>query len=1213
MSTGFPNPPEYKGVYVCNLNIININENDINTLGIDQILRNLGRNPDSGNDVYLMVSNSTRSQVISNGNYTVDNYANDTCLLIPNRLRSNNGTPFPEDWGQVTRALLSTGDPVVTGSVLRFKFKGTDINFCGFNHFNNYVKVTDFTLTHRSGQLTTPPAGSVVLPKNRFLSYMQYEYDIPTVVDESRISAIVQTSRRTSIPVEMEVYISYSMPLLKDYLTVSQLPGGITPSLGELTNTNLLVDTGASLGDILTWTGAEWIHQPPPFGEANTSSNLGTGEGLASTKVGVDLPFKSLIGGTNVGLVADADTITINATDTGEANTSSNLGTGEGLASTKVGDDLPFKSLIGGTNVDLVADADTITINATDTGEVNTSSNLGAGEGLASTKVGTNLPFKSLIGGTNVGLVADADTITINATDTGEANTGSNLGGGAEVFKQKTGVDLVHRTIIDTGNITATQLTDTIELKIEGETGLVWQFDSTVDGTPASGFFTMETNSLGSATYLKINGVQKDGSFVSGLFGNFLKAGDRIFIYESSNKGNWTRLEITNITITSFIQLDFTLVDGALGGFSNTSTYTFFHSPNDTAVSAHTIGFHSNVNPTADDPIASDGKYLSYGKFGWGPSGVSYTSLGNKIGLAGHRYKYTENVFNFGLQGHFYVATGLIPGVTSLISVSTQSYFMEQNLVDISNLGPAIIPKDTLMFAFWEAPNASDNWFFYGRNTTDLTLDGVSPNDYWTGQWNIIAAQGEITGATDITLFIVPPGPNPIGGDGIDITGDTVTADLKVDGGLVIEGGKIAVDFGATSITGAPLPVTSGGTNNTALDGILRGIDGTTPYADISTVFTPDVRYDPSGISGTVGNVNWIPSIGTVPLPVQDQGTLTTISTIAGKPSVDLPLNNGWITLDTNLVTTDSDDWTVVLLANNFTLNSNSVYADFMVNPNDPLGNPPNISFMQEGGPGGTFRTYFAGAPTNPSGSAQLFWSPVLNGSLVNATPFVFVFRSSANNTFRVWANSLNDVLYVNDGIYNTVGDNWRYMRFGGDPAQIWKTGINVSEFMFWKSALTDAQVTDLSASLLEEYSVRTATPPQVVALKSVFESNSAPTQNTDSTLGYTIGSRWLDTTTEKEYVCLDATVGAAIWKETTINAIDLQTAMGHRYTYTGLSTTNTDEFGINGNTLTLGTSSQGYSITNLIDPNTTFIAYNATGNGKYVALKITKHCDNWY
>ena len=61
-------------------------------------------------------------------------------------------------------------------------------------------------------------------------------------------------------------------------------------------------------------------------------------------------------------------------------NTASNLGTGQGIFSGKVADDLQFKSLKAGTNVTLSSDANEITINSS--GTVSTGLNLGSGEGL---------------------------------------------------------------------------------------------------------------------------------------------------------------------------------------------------------------------------------------------------------------------------------------------------------------------------------------------------------------------------------------------------------------------------------------------------------------------------------------------------------------------------------------------------------------------------------------------------------------------------------------------------------------------------------------------------------------------------------------------------------------------------------------------------------------------------------------------------------------
>lgn len=52
-------------------------------------------------------------------------------------------------------------------------------------------------------------------------------------------------------------------------------------------------------------------------GEANTTSNLGAGEGIASPKSGVNLPFKSLKAGSNVTISSDANEITISSTGGG--------------------------------------------------------------------------------------------------------------------------------------------------------------------------------------------------------------------------------------------------------------------------------------------------------------------------------------------------------------------------------------------------------------------------------------------------------------------------------------------------------------------------------------------------------------------------------------------------------------------------------------------------------------------------------------------------------------------------------------------------------------------------------------------------------------------------------------------------------------------------------------------------------------------------------
>lgn len=59
-----------------------------------------------------------------------------------------------------------------------------------------------------------------------------------------------------------------------------------------------------------------------------------------------------------------------------------------------------------------------------------------------------------------------------------------------------------------------------------------------------------------------------------------------------------------------------------------------------------------------------------------------------------------------------------------------------------------------------------------------------------------------------------------------------------------------------------------------------------------------------------------------------------------------------------------------------------------------------------------------------------------------------------------------------------------------------------------------------------------------VQSSSSKYSETTDPTATDDSTQGFVIGSRWVNTTADTEYVCLDATATAAVWKETTNTAV---------------------------------------------------------------------------
>lgn len=58
--------------------------------------------------------------------------------------------------------------------------------------------------------------------------------------------------------------------------------------------------------------------------------------------------------------------------------------------------------------------------------------------------------------------------------------------------------------------------------------------------------------------------------------------------------------------------------------------------------------------------------------------------------------------------------------------------------------------------------------------------------------------------------------------------------------------------------------------------------------------------------------------------------------------------------------------------------------------------------------------------------------------------------------------------------------------------------------------------------------------PNTKFAIKDNLGTGSAPSTANDSTQGYAVGSIWIDTTNFEAYLCFDASVGAAVWKQIT-------------------------------------------------------------------------------
>jgi hypothetical protein len=99
-----------------------------------------------------------------------------------------------------------------------------------------------------------------------------------------------------------------------------------------------------------------------------------------------------------------------------------------------------------------------------------------------------------------------------------------------------------------------------------------------------------------------------------------------------------------------------------------------------------------------------------------------------------------------------------------------------------------------------------------------------------------------------------------------------------------------------------------------------------------------------------------------------------------------------------------------------------------------------------------------------------------------------------------------------------------------GDPA----AGVPASiDPAVWMNAVTDEMINlIITAGLTPSDTIFTQIRDAVIALSGAQVNTAAvaPAITDDSSLGYSVGSIWIDTATSIAYRCFDATAGAAVW-----------------------------------------------------------------------------------
>lgn len=252
-----------------------------------------------------------------------------------------------------------------------------------------------------------------------------------------------------------------SINVLNNKLGISEVSDVLTLQLNEV---NINFD---NIPDTINYVKITPTEKTIISNSVSSVVSSGVGADIIKSKIGNDLILKTLISSdSSVTFTENVDDIDLKAEYT------TNNGDGLSLIDEVVGNNVRLRGLDSsdgsitisedniGNNINLVLNGSL--------GEVNTISNIGTGTGVFFQKNGTNFELKSLKQGSNITITNDADSITINAAGSvGEANTASNIGTGAQIFREKIGIDLAFRSITSiNGHLNVEQFANTINLDL---------------------------------------------------------------------------------------------------------------------------------------------------------------------------------------------------------------------------------------------------------------------------------------------------------------------------------------------------------------------------------------------------------------------------------------------------------------------------------------------------------------------------------------------------------------------------------------------------------------------------------------------------------------------------------------------------------------------------------------------------------------------------
>jgi hypothetical protein len=142
------------------------------------------------------------------------------------------------------------------------------------------------------------------------------------------------------------------------------------------------------------------------------------------------------------------------------------------------------------------------------------------------------------------------------------------------------------------------------------------------------------------------------------------------------------------------------------------------------------------------------------------------------------------------------------------------------------------------------------------------------------------------------------------------------------------------------------------------------------------------------------------------------------------------------------------------------------------------------------------------------------------------------------------WVGHENDIAYYYNGwIYFEPKVGW--VAFNKSTVSLlYFTGVQWSNlsvasifsdsgFYVFKNADNTAKVKFDATSIPTATTITITLPNSSYRMcRQYLNATLAPTTSDDSADGYSVGSLWINTTTDNIYICVDSTVGAAIWKQ---------------------------------------------------------------------------------